>query len=304
MAADDHGASPVAERRRYRRQVNLRDVVADLRALPTTELVCQEQPETSDSGGPRPAPVDRLLPTPAAVNPNDGEDPPHWLARQARQRARRINGNGMGMPLSVAVRLLPTPLAAEARSGSPNQRDSSGQPGLTATVLRLLPTPRATGNRNSRTAVSVHRSGPGLEQAVEIMVGVAPAELAGPVEAPASWTSGAPTDPKRGGCRINTEAIDWGDYTLAIHRWAAVLDRAVPRPTEPGRTGRPRLAPVFVEWLMGLQAGWVTHIDITRAAQLRTLGNGVVPAQAATAINLLVQDLIHGTDEDTETAAA
>jgi hypothetical protein len=135
--------------------------------------------------------VVRLLPTPAAGNPNDGEDPARWLARRSRHRARGVNGNGMGMPLAVAVRLLPTPLAAEATHGSPNQRNSSGQPGLTGTVLRLLPTPRATGNRNSRTAVRMHRSGPGLEQAVEVSLGILPAEVREPDgTTPVSWRTG------------------------------------------------------------------------------------------------------------------
>lgn len=216
-----------------------------------------------------------------------------WLARRARHRDRRINGNGMGMPLSVAVRLLPTTLVSEALAGSPNQHDSSGQPGLTATVLRLLPTPRASGNRNSRTAVTVHRSGPGLEQAVELVLGVAPAELTGTGTAPPSWTSGA----AGGGpaTDTDTDTLDWGDYTPAIHRWTAALGRTPPHPTEPGRTGRPRLAAVFVEWLMGLDVGWVTATGLTRAAQIRTLGNGVVPAQAATAIGLLLADLIQDT---------
>ena len=36
--------------------------------------------------------------------------------------------------------------------------------------------------------------------------------------------------------------------------------------------------------MMGLPQGWVTDIDISRATQLRALGNGVVPQQAAYAI--------------------
>ena len=38
---------------------------------------------------------------------------------------------------------------------------------------------------------------------------------------------------------------------------------------------------------MGLPAGWVTGVDIPRNAQLKALGNGVVPAQAALALELL-----------------
>ena len=35
---------------------------------------------------------------------------------------------------------------------------------------------------------------------------------------------------------------------------------------------------------MGLPAGWVTSIDISRNDQLKALGNGVVPQQAAAAL--------------------
>jgi DNA (cytosine-5)-methyltransferase 1 len=47
---------------------------------------------------------------------------------------------------------------------------------------------------------------------------------------------------------------------------------------------------VFTEWLMGISPGWVTAVPgIGRAAQLRVLGNGVVPQQAAAALRLLLQ---------------
>lgn len=52
------------------------------------------------------------------------------------------------------------------------------------------------------------------------------------------------------------------------------------------------LSPRFVEWMMGLQDGWVSEPRIWRNVpgshrnlQLRALGNGVVPAQAACAVN-------------------
>jgi DNA (cytosine-5)-methyltransferase 1 len=51
------------------------------------------------------------------------------------------------------------------------------------------------------------------------------------------------------------------------------------------------LAPVFVEWLQGLEPGWVTALGVPRTAQLRALGNGVVPQQAAHAVALLLTDL-------------
>ena len=82
----------------------------------------------------------------------------------------------------------------------------------------------------------------------------------------------------------------WGDYGPAIQRWANTIGRPAPAPTEPGRTGQPRLAPRFVEWMMGLPDGWVTDpaIGISRNHQLKALGNGVVPQQAALALSLLL----------------
>ncbi|MER0446593.1 hypothetical protein ABR738_18840 [Streptomyces sp. Edi4] len=50
-----------------------------------------------------------------------------------------------------------------------------------------------------------------------------------------------------------------------------------------------RLNPTFVEWLMGLPAGHVTDVPgLSRTAQLKALGNGVVPQQAAHALRSLL----------------
>jgi DNA (cytosine-5)-methyltransferase 1 len=85
--------------------------------------------------------------------------------------------------------------------------------------------------------------------------------------------------------------VNWDVYEPAIRRWEAVVGRPVPPPTQPGKHGRPVLAPVFVEHLMGLEPGWVTDLPLPRTAQLRALGNGVVPQQAAFALSLLLTDL-------------
>lgn len=60
------------------------------------------------------------------------------------------------------------------------------------------------------------------------------------------------------------------------------------------------LAPAFVEWLMGFPTGWVTDLSLPRTAQLRALGNAVVPHQAAHALRLLLLD--HAHDIHTERA--
>jgi DNA (cytosine-5)-methyltransferase 1 len=86
------------------------------------------------------------------------------------------------------------------------------------------------------------------------------------------------------------DAVNWGQYGPAIARWADVIGRPAPAPTESGSKGRPRLSPAFVEWMMGLPAGHVTDpaIGISRTAQLKALGNGVVPQQAALALSVLL----------------
>ena len=58
-----------------------------------------------------------LLPTPSASQFNDGEDVESWQARRERVKDTAANGNGFGMPLSIAVRLLPTPAVADVTGG-------------------------------------------------------------------------------------------------------------------------------------------------------------------------------------------
>lgn len=91
----------------------------------------------------------------------------------------------------------------------------------------------------------------------------------------------------------------WGDYGDAVRRWEHLLGRPAPEPTIPSlRTGAPQLAPRFVEWMMGLPAGWVTDVPglaprVTgeRNAMLSLLGDGVVPQQAAAAFAELLDEL-------------
>lgn len=79
----------------------------------------------------------------------------------------------------------------------------------------------------------------------------------------------------------------WGDYGPAICRHALAIGRPAPHPTDDAG----RLDPRFVEWMMMLPAGWVTDILDKRTHSLKTLGNGVVPAQAEHAIRGLLSRL-------------
>ncbi|WP_084516235.1 DNA cytosine methyltransferase [Microbacterium luticocti] len=76
----------------------------------------------------------------------------------------------------------------------------------------------------------------------------------------------------------------WGRYALAIARWEHITGRPAPAPAilngEPVR----RPAPRFVEWLMGLPAGWVTDVvsqttgDPIPERPVPTLPEGAAPA--------------------------
>jgi len=107
-----------------------------------------------------------------------------------------------------------------------------------------------------------------------------------------------PADPDQSG-RQRAESArrpdvpTWGDYGPAVHRWEHILGRPAPAPTAPNRTGDQRLNPQFVEWMMGLPAGWVTDVPgISRNGQLHLLGNGVVPQQAAHALAILADQAV------------
>jgi DNA (cytosine-5)-methyltransferase 1 len=89
-------------------------------------------------------------------------------------------------------------------------------------------------------------------------------------------------------CEVNAgQSANWGKYAQAITRWER-LTRPAPDPTYQ-RGERQRLNPAFVEWMMGLPEGHVTGHGLSTAKQLKMLGNGVVPQQAAAAISQLME---------------
>ncbi|MFB7906890.1 DNA cytosine methyltransferase [Kitasatospora sp. NPDC056076] len=102
---------------------------------------------------------------------------------------------------------------------------------------------------------------------------------------PSAAVGGGPADLGAGQLGLNR----WGPYGPAIARWERVT-RPAPEPTDE----RGRLAPAFVEWIMGVGEGHVTAVPgLSRSAQLTALGNGVVPQQASSALQLLgVADLL------------
>lgn len=93
-------------------------------------------------------------------------------------------------------------------------------------------------------------------------------------------TTGTATEPRE---RNSPLPDRFGHWEPAIDRWARVLGRTAPDPTTPNG----RIAPAFVEWMMGYPQGWVTDTDLTNNQALYALGNAVVPQAAAAAFTAL-----------------
>lgn len=265
-----NGQDP-AVRRAQGRQVSLADVTRyELLPTPTTQDAANTAgPSQLDRNTPPLNTVVTLLPTPSAGNFNDGEDPVQWEERRQRVKETAGNGNGMGMPLGVAVQLLPTPRATDGEKGGPNQRGSSGDLMLPSAVA-MLPTPRATRGGSSTETV----------------------DLLLPTPSVADATGG---HERSGGNRSDELLLKgiaaeqaWGPYEPAIRRWESIVG-AAPAPTKPGKKGRPKLNPAFAEWMMGAAPGWITDVPgVTDNEALRMAGNGVVQQQAVAALHLLM----------------
>lgn len=165
---------------------------------------------------------------------------------------------GNGHARNLRTELLPTPRATDGTKGGPNQRGSSGDLMLPSAVTHLLPTPAAMNpndgesfatweERRQRTQERVH-NGNGFGTPLSIAV--------------------------------QPESGKFGQYAEAIACWTPIVGRQAPDPTVNGR-----LNPRFVEWMQGCDDGWVCDVpNLSRAEQLKALGNGVVKQQAVAAL--------------------
>lgn len=191
--------------------------------------------------------------------------------------------------------LMPTPTASDYKAG----RHQPGTGHSLTQAVQLLPTPVAQPSGNSP---SEHlRKKPGRERVTDLAIlvennllptgGLLPTPSASDAIMGLPRTSGRPPE-KSTKLATRLEYTDYGDYAPAIARWEQVTGRAAPPPTNPPRRegGKPRLSARFVEWLMGLPEGHVTgpDLNLSRERQLRMLGNGVVPQQAALAVHTLI----------------
>lgn len=199
--------------------------------------------------------VAALFPTPSVADALGGHE------RRGGARGDELLLNGVAKSLA----LLPTPAVNDMGEGKTVERwdewtadmqakhaNGNGHgKSLAIEAQRLLPTPRVKNNEN-RQSEQFHGE--------------------------AGNFYGLLQNPER-----------WGDYAAAIARWESVIGRPAPEPTQTSTKGNPQLSAAFVEWLMGLPAGWVTDVPgITRNEALKALGNGVVPQQAAEALRVML----------------
>jgi DNA (cytosine-5)-methyltransferase 1 len=85
----------------------------------------------------------------------------------------------------------------------------------------------------------------------------------------------------------------WGKFALAISRWETLLGRSAPPPTKPdGKDGAHRLSSTFTEWMMGVPDGFITGVGLSRNEELKACGNGVVPQQAKLALQILLDNVL------------
>lgn len=216
-----------------------------------------------------------------------------WDVRGAAGPGEAPGGRALGDPTGSGVgALIPTPTASDCKAG--RHQDGTGR-SLTQAV-QLLPTPVAQPSGN--TPGEHLRKKPGRERVTDLSIIVENDLLPTGGLLPTPQAVNASRSSAGYGQNLHEIATSadlthFGPYAAAIARWEQVTGRAAPPPSTPSRRagGKPQLSTRFVEWLMGLPDGHVTGPDLNlpREHQLRLLGNGVVPQQAALAVRQLTQ---------------
>lgn len=252
---------------------------------------------------------DSLLPTPtASQSGNTAEE--HLRKKPGREKVTDLGILVEAGLLETGGKLLPTPRASRGASATetvdllptPVSSDANGvgEHGVGGSDLRtevaLLPTPNTMDSLpvrygEQREKALLHGGRTKRVSTGNLREEVVHSLLPNPTTQDAKNTGGT-SQFDRNTKPLNTQVlvdVEWGKFEFAINRWRHVLGRPAPAPTNPdGKNGQSRLASRFVEWLMGLLAGWVTGVGLTRTEELKALGNGVVPQQAALAVKHLL----------------
>lgn len=273
-------ATPADAERREQREPAERGLRAEpgRSATPAADTDRERHERAGSARYGRPGPADgdsgpvALLPTPDANMGNGGR----VRSREALARGdRQVNLNDL-------PRLLPTPAVNDMGEGK--------TPEAWDVWTAKMQAKHGNGNGHGASlAIEAQR----LTESVDVhaggrVLGVVDVEQVEDV----LGFSGGDCDFHTSGIAAKNEAgleKVWGEYAPAIARWES-LTRPAPAPTEPtGKGGAHRLSPRFTEWMMGLPNGWITDVpSITRNEALKACGNGVVPQQAAAAIEWLL----------------
>ena len=170
---------------------------------------------------------------------------------------------GQGLKVSrQADNLLPTVTTSEANGAGVH---GDGGQDLRTTVSDLLPTPSVAHLRNHDEDIE------GYKQRRQDFID--------------GKTLGMPG----ASLGVAVRMTDWGKFAPAVDRWEQLIGRAAPAPTKPdGKDDAHRLSSEFTEWMMGLPAGWITGVGLSRNEELKACGNGVVPQQAELALRNLL----------------
>lgn len=255
-----------------------------------------------------------ILPTPVA-SPSGNTPENHLQKKPGRKTVTDLSilvENGL---MQSGGKLLPTPAASDFKRHEESPADSQRKsPGITAVSVHFpeghqyLPTPDAgMGTRGAAKSTETLRPSGARRQ---IKLNDLPTMLPTPNTMDSlpvregearekQLRRGDMNAPKRrfmGNLRedivheTHAEESIYGVYEAAVHRWEQGT-RPAPAPTEPNSKGKPRLNAAFAEWMMGLPEGWVTNpeIGLTRAEQLKAIGNGVCPQQATAALTHLLE---------------
>lgn len=230
----------------------------------------------------------RLLPTPVVNDMGEGKTPEEWDKWTDDMRDRHGNGNGHGASLAVeAARLLPTPTTVDSKVFGPNvdwdkrNNDHGASPASVLMDLnadRLLPTPRTS---DANGPGEHGDGGPDLRTVVQTLL---PTPTARDWKDTGDLVKSCPDDDSRLPRAIaHHVGLTFGPFQAAIDRWEVLMGRPAPAPVD-----ERGIQPELVEWMMGLPEGWVCDLGLSRSAELKMLGNGVVPQQARLALSILL----------------
>jgi hypothetical protein len=196
-----------------------------------------------------------MWPTPSASLVNDGEDPENWQERQQRNLERHHNGNGMGMPLTMAAQMWATPRREDGESCG-NHPGIKGGDSLTGQT-KMWATPQERDTKSGETRQDYGNMRPLNEQAVmwHTPHGMGNLDQSGK-------RAGA------GGGELALQANLWDSPTYSAEsspQVPAKRDGATCFCSTPGcalPSHKRKLNPLFVTWLMGWPIWWLTSVPM------------------------------------------